>query len=133
MVTLLLHLTTTCLLHFALSLSLSLSFSCALIHIPVTKINRMDLLPPYSFHLTHFTVVLMFIPFPYLYLGHISRESAEASLARGQRPSGDLIPWTLSQQFQDGEFPELSGGRVVRIATHPDVQVWYNTDYTTLF
>ncbi|KAH3764049.1 N-acetyltransferase 10 [Pelomyxa schiedti] len=33
---------------------------------------------------------------------------------------GDLIPWTLSQQFQDNEFPSLSGARVVRIAAHPD-------------
>lgn len=34
--------------------------------------------------------------------------------------AGDLIPWTLSQQFQDDGFAQLSGARVVRIATHPD-------------
>jgi tRNA(Met) C34 N-acetyltransferase TmcA len=28
----------------------------------------------------------------------------------------------VSQQFQDNDFPSLSGGRVVRIATHPQVQ-----------
>ena len=107
------------------------------------------------------------------------------SLQRGKRASGDLIPWTISQQvlfrillrtfarvcswginkyaeagrsslkaffqqslkiiilwnrgydcihfhlqvctlsliqFQDNDFPSLSGGRVVRIATHPDYQ-----------
>ena len=44
------------------------------------------------------------------------------SLARGKRSSGDLIPWTLSQQFVDHEFAGLSGARVVRIATHPDYQ-----------
>jgi len=34
---------------------------------------------------------------------------------------GDLIPWTVGQQFQDSEFPSLSGARVVRIAVHPEV------------
>lgn len=53
--------------------------------------------------------------------GEISKESVKAQLARGQRASGDLIPWTVSQQFQDSEFASLSGARVVRIATHPDV------------
>lgn len=35
------------------------------------------------------------------------------------KPSGDLIPWTLSKYFLDDHFPSLSGARVVRIATHP--------------
>eukprot|EP00164_Ancoracysta_twista_P013589 GFYU01021760.1.p1 GENE.GFYU01021760.1~~GFYU01021760.1.p1 ORF type:complete len:465 (+),score=162.21 GFYU01021760.1:31-1425(+) len=52
--------------------------------------------------------------------GEISRESVLNNLSRGQRPSGDLIPWTLSQQFQDNDFPSLSGARIVRIATHPN-------------
>lgn len=34
---------------------------------------------------------------------------------------GDMIPWTISQQYQDPEFPSLSGARVVRIAVHPDM------------
>ena len=34
---------------------------------------------------------------------------------------GDLIPWTVTQQFQDADFASLSGARVVRIATHPDM------------
>ena len=42
------------------------------------------------------------------------------SLSRGQRPHGDLIPWLVSQQFQDEEFASLSGARVVRIATNPE-------------
>jgi tRNA(Met) C34 N-acetyltransferase TmcA len=33
-----------------------------------------------------------------------------------------MIPWTISQQFNDNEFATLSGARIVRIATHPDVQ-----------
>jgi hypothetical protein len=36
-------------------------------------------------------------------------------------PQGDLIPWTVGQQFQDAEFPSLSGARVVRIAVHPEL------------
>ncbi|EFX00819.1 nucleolar ATPase [Grosmannia clavigera kw1407] len=52
--------------------------------------------------------------------GRISRESVMQSLSRGMRPSGDLIPWLVSQQFQDDEFASLSGARVVRIATNPD-------------
>ncbi len=34
---------------------------------------------------------------------------------------GDMIPWTVSQQFQDSEFASLSGARIVRIAVHPDM------------
>lgn len=52
--------------------------------------------------------------------GQISRESVLSSLSRGQRAGGDLIPWLVSQQFQDEDFAGLSGARVVRIATNPD-------------
>ncbi|KAM3419782.1 RNA cytidine acetyltransferase [Cercospora zeina] len=52
--------------------------------------------------------------------GQISRESVLNSLSRGQRAGGDLIPWLVSQQFQDSEFASLSGARIVRIATNPD-------------
>ena len=45
------------------------------------------------------------------------------SLSRGRRAAGDLIPWTLSQQFTDNNFASLSGARIVRIAVHPDLQV----------
>ncbi|CAI6008304.1 unnamed protein product, partial [Closterium sp. NIES-65] len=53
--------------------------------------------------------------------GEISRASALKGLSQGHQPTGDLLPWTLSQQFQDSEFPSLSGARVVRIAVHPDL------------
>ncbi|KAF6818144.1 nucleolar ATPase [Colletotrichum sojae] len=60
--------------------------------------------------------------------GKISRQSVVNSLSRGQRPSGDLIPWLVSQQFQDDEFASLSGARVVRIATNPEyVSMGYGT------
>ena len=54
--------------------------------------------------------------------GAISRKSVQSSLASGNAQQGDLIPWTVSQQFQDSEFPRLSGARVVRIAVHPEMQ-----------
>jgi N-acetyltransferase 10 len=52
--------------------------------------------------------------------GQISREAEELTKHRGVvKPSGDMIPWTLSQQFHDTGFGQLNGVRVVRIATHP--------------
>jgi len=53
--------------------------------------------------------------------GSISRDSVRRALARGERASGDLIPWIISQQYQNQEFASLSGARIVRIATHPDL------------
>ena len=46
------------------------------------------------------------------------------SLARSgdSRAAGDLIPWNVSEQFNDREFTKLSGARIVRIATHPNYQ-----------
>ncbi|OWF43305.1 N-acetyltransferase 10 [Mizuhopecten yessoensis] len=65
--------------------------------------------------------------------GEISKATIMNSLSRGERASGDLIPWTVSQQFQDHDFPGLSGGRIVRIATHPDYQgMGYGTRAMTL-
>ncbi|KAE8260566.1 hypothetical protein A4X09_0g7756, partial [Tilletia walkeri] len=54
--------------------------------------------------------------------GHISRSSVLNALARGTRgEAGDLIPWTLSQQFQDPEFASaLSGARIVRVAVRAE-------------
>jgi N-acetyltransferase 10 len=54
--------------------------------------------------------------------GKISRKTVEAQLARGHRSAGDLIPWTISQQFGDSKFAQLSGARIVRLAVHPSVQ-----------
>ena len=53
--------------------------------------------------------------------GAISRGSASAALSKGDSPQGDLVPWTVATQFQDPDFPMLSGARIVRIATHPDL------------
>lgn len=53
--------------------------------------------------------------------GAVSKKTAKSSLAAGQLPQGDLLPWTVGQQFQDTEFPGLSGARIVRIAVHPEI------------
>jgi N-acetyltransferase 10 len=54
--------------------------------------------------------------------GRISQKSVHSQMSRGNKASGDMIPWVLSQQFNDNEFATLSGARIVRVATHPDVQ-----------
>jgi len=52
--------------------------------------------------------------------GNISRSVILEGLGRGLRAGGDMIPWLISQQFQETRFGMLSGARVVRIACHPD-------------
>lgn len=54
--------------------------------------------------------------------GQISRDIVQKQLEQGKRTSGDLIPYTLSEYYQDPALAELSGVRVVRIAVHPDLQ-----------
>ena len=54
--------------------------------------------------------------------GKIAKENIAAALRSGNKSSGDLIPWTISEQFRQYDFGELSGARIVRIATHPDFQ-----------
>lgn len=76
------------------------------------------LLPPVKDDETH-------LPEPLVVLqvaleGNISKQVIMDSLNRGMRAGGDMIPWTISQQFQENKFANLSGARIVRIATHPD-------------
>ena len=59
--------------------------------------------------------------------GAISADSAQAALAAGQLPQGDMLPWMVGQQFQDSKFPSLSGARIVRIATHPGICLLYTS------
>lgn len=54
--------------------------------------------------------------------GEISSQTITDSLGRGKKASGDLIPWNVSEQYGDREFPKLAGVRVVRVATHPNYQ-----------
>lgn len=66
--------------------------------------------------------------------GEISKHSVLEGFAKGARAAGDLIPWTIAQQFQDPDFPKLSGARIVRIATHPEYQgvYYYAFSFLTL-
>lgn len=55
--------------------------------------------------------------------GGMSDSTVIAGLnATGKTDNGDLIPWIISQQYQDPMFGQLHGARVVRIATHPNYQ-----------
>jgi N-acetyltransferase 10 len=55
--------------------------------------------------------------------GGLSGQSMIEGLeATGKTDNGDLIPWIISQQYQDPKFGQLNGARVVRIATHPNYQ-----------
>ena len=54
--------------------------------------------------------------------GDISKDKVVEHSSRGLKPAGDLIPWTVSEQFVDRDFPKLNGLRVVRIAVHPQTQ-----------
>ncbi|KAI0059576.1 DUF699-domain-containing protein [Artomyces pyxidatus] len=76
------------------------------------------LLPPIKDDETH-------LPEPLVVLqvaleGNISRQAIMDGLNRGLRAGGDMIPWLVAQQYQEGKFALMSGARVVRIATHPD-------------
>lgn len=51
--------------------------------------------------------------------GEISKESVMKSLARGQRASGDLIPWTVSQQVCSILFTGVTSA--LRPVLHLDV------------
>eukprot|EP01084_Bolivina_argentea_P006955 13127_1 len=54
--------------------------------------------------------------------GNLTKKIIKSGLLQGKRMNGDLIPWVMSQQFQDDDFGKLSGIRIVRIATHPHIQ-----------
>ncbi|XP_078428150.1 RNA cytidine acetyltransferase 1-like [Wolffia australiana] len=54
--------------------------------------------------------------------GQISRDSVYRSRSDNFYPSGDLLVWTFEKQFQNDDFPTLSGARIVRIAVHPSAQ-----------
>ena len=51
--------------------------------------------------------------------GRIGSKEEISAAAGNLRPAGDMIPWTLSQQFSDTDFGQLNGVRIVRIAVHP--------------
>lgn len=60
--------------------------------------------------------------------GKIAKEAITSSIRCGIRSSGDLIPWTIEDQFGERGFASKSGARIVRIAQHPD---FYDQGYGT--
>jgi len=54
--------------------------------------------------------------------GKIRKDIVQQYFQHGKAPSGDLIPYVISRQFQEVEFSGLSGARIVRVATHPQWQ-----------
>lgn len=52
--------------------------------------------------------------------GGIDKSVIESNNRRGFKPAGDLIPWTIGEQYHDQSFAHKKGIRVVRVATHPD-------------
>lgn len=54
--------------------------------------------------------------------GNIASSTMQSNMAKGLRPSGDMIPYTMAQYFLEDGFGKLGGLRVVRIATNPDLQ-----------
>lgn len=56
------------------------------------------------------------------YEGQISRVFMEKNFMNEKFVGGDLLPWVISKHFLDSSFGELSGIRIIRISTHPDIQ-----------
>lgn len=54
--------------------------------------------------------------------GEISTKSVNENSSKGIKAAGDLIPWNITEQYGDKDFPRLAGARIVRIATHPNYQ-----------
>mmetsp|Transcript_76809 Transcript_76809/g.166278 ORF Transcript_76809/g.166278 Transcript_76809/m.166278 type:complete len:112 (-) Transcript_76809:1091-1426(-) len=55
--------------------------------------------------------------------GKLDSKSISKGLgSREMKPSGDLVSWILSEQFQEPSFAEMLGIRIVRIATHTQLQ-----------
>ncbi|KAK8741134.1 hypothetical protein OTU49_002513 [Cherax quadricarinatus] len=78
------------------------------------------LLPPIFAGMTALPTVLAVIQV--CLEGGIPASVAESCMSRGERPSGDLVPWSLASQFLDSTLTSLVGARIVRVATHPDCQ-----------
>ncbi|UKK02219.2 hypothetical protein MACK_001574 [Theileria orientalis] len=54
--------------------------------------------------------------------GSIGKEAVKKAVTRGLKPSGDLIPWTVTQHFCTDNFSQLNGIRIVRIAVPQNLQ-----------
>ena len=54
--------------------------------------------------------------------GSLTKNTVKSTFESGRRGTGDLIPWTIAQQYLENNFATLAGARVVRLAVHPDFQ-----------
>ncbi|KAK2197895.1 bifunctional tRNA(Met) cytidine acetyltransferase TmcA [Babesia duncani] len=54
--------------------------------------------------------------------GKIPSQVYQTNSRAGINPSGDLVPWTLTRAFHCGDFSQLVGIRIVRIAVPPALQ-----------
>lgn len=54
--------------------------------------------------------------------GGIPKSVSDGNKSRGERPSGDLVPWALALQYLDTSLTEQVSARVIRVAAHPDYQ-----------
>ncbi|MFX1297592.1 MAG: GNAT family N-acetyltransferase [Promethearchaeota archaeon] len=52
--------------------------------------------------------------------GNLS-ETIIQDMLKGKQTPGNLIPWICITHYRLGDFAELKGARIVRIATHPDL------------
>lgn len=68
------------------------------------------------------TVPAVLVAIQVAFEGSLTSDRIRTSISSGEQSPGDLIPWALAQQFTLSSFPSLTGARIVRIATHPDLQ-----------
>ncbi|EGR27233.1 hypothetical protein IMG5_199740 [Ichthyophthirius multifiliis] len=58
--------------------------------------------------------------------GKISKEAVQISQQQSENSEfktyTDIIPYTITEEYQDNDFGKLSGIRIIKIATHPDAQ-----------
>ncbi|GIQ82520.1 hypothetical protein KIPB_003676 [Kipferlia bialata] len=54
--------------------------------------------------------------------GGIAEQAAGSAISRGERPAGDMLPWTLASMYRVPGFAALRGIRTVRIAVRPGLQ-----------
>ncbi|XP_064111307.1 RNA cytidine acetyltransferase-like [Macrobrachium nipponense] len=78
------------------------------------------LLSPIASNMTSLPTVLVVIQISLE--GNIGKKVADECKSRGERPSGDLVPWALAAQFSNSGLTKLVTARIVRVATHPDYQ-----------
>ncbi|CAG2056856.1 unnamed protein product, partial [Timema podura] len=59
--------------------------------------------------------------------GQVSKNSVVDGLSRGKRAHGDLIPWSIAQQFQDQDFPMQPKIMQTPLLTYLSVQMGYGS------